>query len=442
MGSGTNSATTQDIFDISGEFDMDAICGTLEFRLPYFIKRPDGGEQGPSPETGVNLNRLKKFDQFRLFFGEFDTDPGEITSKKIAVEREINAPEEVGGVPVLTTDITEEVHYYAGGKELSVIFDGFLDQIKLSKAKENIEYRLIALGTLGMANYRNMEYEKQSGALFDPDTGGGLIPQMLQVAGLQKGYENITPVPQNIIPLDKIQFIDTSISTFEVSTDGGVNLKEALESIRKKYGLIIHQGPDGVVQILTPLFLLNARGNSSLDVNAWSFSLDEGTLFEIDYGDLTNQYNAVVVLGANTSQGVAVDVAAVENNGGNVNYLIHENRDLASDEDCERVAKEKLLEISKNFIVTVKTKFQPEFRVCQPIRFVDHDRFTGNELFLIKKFTFRIDKNDVSCQVIGFCNSITLIPEDVVLESAGVLDMAGLGIKEKETDVTQWKNLG
>jgi hypothetical protein len=176
-------------------------------------------------------------------------------------------------------------------------------------------------------------------------------------------------------------------------------------------------------------------------VNAWRFDINDGTLFEIDYGDLTNHYNAVVVLGRPPVYGVAVDPIAVQNNGGHINYIVHENRYLVSDEDCQQVARDKLLEISKNYVVTIKTKFHPEFMVGQPFTIIDNDRFDGTQTLIIKKYSFSIDKEDVSCTIQGYANTPQMLPEKLVLEPTGVMDVDILQIRDKELDVTKWGEL-
>jgi hypothetical protein len=400
--------TSQDVTNIAGEFDIDCLCGTLSFNLPYYIPLPDSTKKqyiAPT-ETAVNTNKLKKFDTVKLYFGEFNKDPGEITGKNGS--------------------------YTAGGQPLSLVFDGFVDAIKLSKTKSSINYSIEALGTLGMANYKNMEYEHTTGTAYD------LIQTLLQISGMQQGQFNFYPVAKEIIPANKVRFIDVDAENRVLITDGGSDLKTVLEDLTNKYALIIHQSGDGYVNVMTPFFLLSAPSNSTLNVNAWRFDLNDGTLFEIDYGDLTNHYNSVVVLGKPPLYGVAVDPIAVQNNGGQINYLIFESRNLNSDEDCQQVARDKLLDISKNFVVTVKTKFHPEFMVGQPFIIIDNDRFDGTQTLLLKKYSFVIGKDDVSCTVQGYANSPQMIPEDIALSNTGVLDVDILNIREKELDVTQW----
>ncbi len=434
IGSNGNSIATEDAFGISGEFDIDNLCGTLNFNLPYFIPLPDSTTPQYTAsgmlKEGVDITRLKKFDTVRLFYGEFETDPGVIeqTKKRFEVIK-----------PDGNKEIVEENVYKAGGVELKLIFDGFIDTIKLNKSKSSINYEIGALGTLGLANYRNLSYERKEGTAYE------LILTLLQISGLQQGQFNIYPVERDLIPAYKIRFIDVDAKNRVLITDGGKELKTVLDGLRKKYALIIHQSGDGYINVMTPYFLLSAGSNEFLNVNAWQFDINNGTIYDIDYGDLTQNYNAVVVLGgfsdAGVAYGIAVDPIAVQNNGGHINYLTFENRNLTSDEECQQVARDKLLDMEKNYVITFKTKFHPEFMVGQPFRIIDNDRFTGEETLILKKYSFTIDKNDVSCTVQGFAHGATMIPEDIALQPTGVLDVDILQIREKELDITKWKEL-
>ena len=76
IGSGDNSIQTDLAMGINIEFDMDNVVGSMSFNLPYI----DWGTN-----EGVSLKQLKKRDTVKLFYGEFDSDPGnpEITEAMI-----------------------------------------------------------------------------------------------------------------------------------------------------------------------------------------------------------------------------------------------------------------------------------------------------------------------------------------------------------------------
>lgn len=426
LGSGTNSIATQDAYGIVGEFDMDAICGVLQFSLPYYIPYPDSTEmQGPDPASGLNTNELKKFDTVKLYYLETDTD-GEIIQGTNVFEV-INAFGEI-------EEITEN-NYTINEVEMVKVFDGFIDEIKHRKAKMNIPYNFVALGTVGISNYRNLEYEHKSG------TAGELIQTIFQISGAQIGPFNVSPVLFDYVPAWRIRFIDTNVANRVLIVDGGTDLKEVIVALRKKYALIFHQSGDGFFNVITPFYLLQAESDELLSVNAWQFDINNGTLFDIDYGDVTKQKNAVVMLGSPGSLGIAVDPIAVQNNGGKINYVIEENRRLRGDEECQRVARDKLLELSRNFTLVIKTKFSPELMIGQPFTVIDNDKYDGTQVFIIKKYKFTIAKNDVSAMVHGYAHAADVAPEDILISNTGILDVDVLQIRDKELDITQWRNL-
>jgi hypothetical protein len=422
-----NSIATEIVDDMHGEFDMDGLCGTLTFTLPYYINYPDSDErQNPVSENGLDTNRLKKFDTVKLYFYEAESDPGEITQGTKTFR--------VFYADGTFQDITENA-YFAGGNEMALIFDGFIDKITLERMKGSMPYTITALGTLGMANYRNLEYAHKEGTAYE------LFQTLLQIAGLQIGQFNVNPVMRDLIPAWKLRFIDLDAKNRVLITDGGSDLKGVLEKFRKKYALIVHQSGDGYMNVMTPFYLLSAQSDGTLSVNAWRFDTNDGTAVIVQYGDLTAQYNAVVVLGAYPSFGVAVDPIAVQNNGGHINYTILENRKAKGDEECQKIARSEYLNIAKDYAITIKTKFKPEFMIGQPFTLNDHDRFTGNEVFLIKRYTWDISKGDVSASVVGITQGAVFVPENLKLSDTGILDVDTLQIRDKELDIRQWRSL-
>lgn len=402
VGSGDNSIITDLAFGIRGEFDMDALAGTLDFNLPYHVPAPDGRSQNFIPTTeGVDLNNLRKFDTVELFFNMYEEDPGE-----------------------LVEDSDGNIVVSATGELVPQVFDGFIDDIRLTKTKSDINYSLQCMGTLGLSNYRQTAYNITSGEIF----------QVLKSVWDGSGLEEVIPFETDVIAFDIEE------DNLFVKSSGGKDTKRLLMSIVDKYVVIIHQRGDGKVMVLTPFYLLSAQDDEILNVNSWEFSLINGTIWDLDYGSLTSIANAVVVIGDPPSVGVAVDTEAVSLNNGVVNYQIFENRTAVGEENCQQIARNKLLEMERNNTVTFKTIFQPEFTIGQPFTIVDGDRFTGNEIFFIKKYAFTIAKNDVSCTVTGYNHSLTTLPEDIVISNTGVADVDVLGLREKIIDTTGWQD--
>ena len=354
----------------------------MSFNLPYVLKG-----QRNVPDNGVDITQLKKYDTVQLFFGEFDTDPGII-------------------------EITNANNPPSG---MTKVFDGFIDSIKLAKSKTAISYLIQSLGTLGLANDRHVTWQKKEDVL------SALVSTLLEISGLG----NLTFESE----LDAAEEIRAIV-------DGGTNLKELLMNIRNKYAHIIHQGGDGVIRLFTPFSLTQAATTF-----AYEFDISLGNVFDIDYGDLTSNINAVVVLGYPNVMGQAVDPIMVQNNNGEINYISFENRNLLSEEDCEQVARNKLLEIARNYSISFRTKFDPRFAVGQAFTLNDNDKYNGTQVFMIKKYAFTIDKQDVSCIVTGYTHALDIVPNDILISPTGVLDVDFLELTEKDTDVGGWNQI-
>lgn len=409
IGSENNSFVTEHAANITGEFDIDNLAGQLNFTLPYYLSIPNK-QEGYAFKTAVK--DLKKFDTIKLYANYFDSNPGQVEQ----------------------STSNGELVFTANGKQLIQIFDGYIDQIKQQTSKTNINYEITGLGTIGISNDRGLEYQHQTGTALE------LFPTLLQLAGLQIGDSNVIPVTTDIIPINKIRFIDVNAGDRVIITDGGQSLKDILDNIKEKYSFIIHQSGDGYLNIMTPFYLLQNSSDNILSVNSWNFDINDGNVFEIDYGDLTNQYNAVVVVGLGV-HGVAVDPISVQNNNGIINYITIENRSSQSEEQCQELARNKLLEILRNQIISFKTIFHPEFMVGQPFTINDNDRFDGSQIFTLKKFSFNISKTDVSCNVQGFLHGTATIPSDLLLSNTGILDVDVLQIRDKELDTTKWNDI-
>lgn len=398
IGSGANSIETDTAFNIRGEFDIDNLYGTLNFNLPYAMPGQKAVRGAP---TGVlDLTRLKKFDSVILYFKEFETYQGTVR------------PE-----------------------QMSRVFYGFIDTIRLSKQKGDFNYEITALGSLGLGDDRNLLFQRKSGELQNlligtPSSDNTLNNEDIGILQLAFGEQTSDVIPS-------VEFIDVDANTLFVATEGGKNTKEVLSAIREKYAVVIHQRGDGTLTVFTPFFLLSAR-ETALNVNGWDFKLNDN-IFNLDYGDLTSNLNAVVYMGFPPFFGQAVDPIAVQFNAGsgntpnqnNIVYRIFYNRELKSDEDCQKAARSKLLEIARNYSVSFQTKFNPAFGVGQPFLLTDEDRFNSQQIFFIKKYNFVIDKGDVSCTVTGWAHSLEVFPEDIVIEPTGIADVDALEIRDK-----------
>lgn len=415
VGSGENSVQTELAKGIEFSFDMDEIVGKMSFSLPYIKFSED--------ESTVDITRLKKQDTVKLFYGTFDENPGEIKIETVEPQFDENGEQ----IPV---------------NGMYLVFDGAVDNIKLSKTKGDYPYNFECLGSLGIANYRHLER-----GVYELNSPEEMLKTLLQLAGLQKGeIASVNTIEAiDIFPIGKIRIIDTDADTLFIKVSGGKKLMEELQYVRKNYGLIIHQSGDGYINIMTPTQLLSSP--DGINTVAWEFRLGEN-IFEIDYGDITSDINSVICVGRPPVVGYAVDPVAVQLNAGsgvtpgpqNYNYISIDRRDLASEEDCETVAKNTLLEILRNYTVQIKTLFDPRFMVGQAITVYDGDRYPDGKIFFIKSYTVTIAKDDVSCTIVGYSNSLTVLPENIVIESTGIADVDVLEVQREVEDATGWNS--
>lgn len=397
VGSGDNSIETELAYDISFWFDMDEVVGGMSFSLPYvkFAER----------NSSVDLTNLKKGDTAKLYFNDFDEDPGIIS---------IN--------------------------NLKLVFDGVIDSIRLTKQKGNYTYAIQCLGSLGIGNTRKLE--RATNEINGPTN---LVNTLLQLCGLQEGEiatANSIEAGLNLFPESIVRSWDTDANTLFMKTTGGNSLMEELKTMRKNYAIIIHQSGDGYINIITPTQLLSQPDGLSL--NAWEFRLNEN-IWELNYGDLTSDINSVICIGRPPIVGYAVDPIAVQLLAGNnpvgpehYRYISIERRDIISEEDAETVAKNMLLEIMRNYTIQFKSLFNPEFMIGQPVTVYDDDKYPDGRIFFIKRYEVTISKTDVSCDIIAYANSLTVLPEEIVLDSTGIADVDVLDVQYDIENAVGW----
>jgi len=395
LGSGDNSFQTDMGHDFEGEFEMDNIAGTLSFNLPY---------------KGDNIKILKKYDTVMLYFGYFDTDPGDV---------------------VVNPELDIDGNMYR-------VFNGYVNKITLKKGKTSFTFGINAIGSMGLCNIRNTTINVHTTS--NPTEA---VNTVLQMGGLQDGAiarDMNIEVFNEIIPASNIiEKLYSDETDLNITIKGGNNMKEIFDDLKRKYGLIIHQRGDGKVIVSTPFNM----STSPDDENGWEFRLDEN-IFELNYNDLTTDINSVVVLGQSNTMGMAIDPVALQYAAGDrevqqsdYRYEVFENRDLISDIDCEKVARNKLLEIAKSHYINFKTLFDPRFTIGQRIKIYDYDKLDGR-VFIIKNIYFTISKSDISCDITAYIHSLQQLPEDLVLRNAGIADLAVVDLDKEVIDAVAW----
>jgi len=312
------------------------------------------------------------------------------------------------------------------------VFDGMIDSINPRKEKENQSSDINCIGTFGIANDSYLEHQVKE--LTDVEV---LFNTLLQVAGLQDGPS----VPEGTVsrdifpagnpPTGKIRTF-LQLPQYNVRVKGGTSLAEQIKDINKNYSLNIYQSGDGIINIVTPSQLLQQP--EGLSFYSWIFRIggddQDNNVFAIDYGDTTNSINTVVCLGAYSNVGYAYDPGAVQLNAGDrtvgpQDYVteVIERRDVISDEQCEEVAKDYLLKVARNYTIQITTEFNPQYMIGQPFKLYDNDKYPNGQIFFIKRYEVSISKDNVSCVITGYANSITVLPENLVLSKTGITDV-------------------
>lgn len=403
IGSGNNSVQTELGNNYKYDFDIDELAGTMSFTLPYIKFNSD-----------ADLTKFKKYDTVKLYAGLFDVDPGEI--------------------------IVDGIQVYISGLKLE--FDGYIDTISLSKNKDDFPYEFNCISTAGLLNERNLIRKTTTTEPIKTK-----VNTILQLSGLQSGQiaieSEITAI--NIFPDTKIRKLCTDIDNLLVSSVGGKQAGEELKSICKKIAVKVFQSGDGYLNILT-LSFMNTRPNS-LGFYSWEFRYGDN-IYSINYNDLTKSINSVVCLGIPPMVGYAVDPIAVQLTAGvgvtpgpqHYNYLTIECRDENNIETLQKIARNKLLDIMKNYNVEISVPFNVEYMCGQPITIYDNDKYPNGQIFFIKHISKTISKENVECILTCFANSISVLPENLVIDSTGItdIDMLGTDVINDMNDATGW----
>lgn len=397
--SGNAFITIWDANDFSGEIDMDNLYGTLSFTIPYKIINDENIPTYSEVQSSgtLNVHRLEKDMLVTLYY------------KELEFNREI------------TTD------------EMDVIFDGRIDNVEPSKSKTDSNYEIKCEALLSFANNRppivnivNWRLEQMPNAI-------------LQRGNLQAGPENPIQLNNQIrdyIPQSKVNVNLGGISDLVAKSVQGSNIKDIITNFRDKNGVIFIQQLSGEVDVFSYGSMMFA--NEGETIEAWQFDVNDN-VFNLKYGNVTSDYEAVIIYGAGGIKGEAIDVlkcqakgiAQDENGNYKCRYYRYERRDLFSEEDCQKVAREMLLEMNKNYLISFETKFLPNYKIGHPFQIKDYDLFSGEEIWFIKSINWKLGKGSFDCEITGFANSLVVLPENLVLSNTGVADVDVLRLRNK-----------
>lgn len=383
---GDGTIETQEYFDINISENLDNIATSITFSLPQI-------------EKFENLSRL---DPIKFYAKITDTrmdNPADLINDSSAL-----------------------------------VFNGYINTINEAEAKTDLPKNITGLTTMGLTN----EYP----AIIESIVGENIVN--IFVFNLeQSGLTSRLEPTEGIIPFNTIipeEGIETQ--SLGASVTGGRTSKEVVDQIKTKYAYKIYQIGNGLIFITNPTILI-ANNKTAI---VWDIKKED--YISIDYGDVTNDKEGVIVIGQGVSFGVAVDLGAVQNKekfdaDGNPtpSYEIFLRRDILGSEACDEVARNILLDMLKNNILTLQIPLNLEMHPGQ-ILTITNNRFNGLERFFIQSVDHEIKKNDGRTTLNIFAHTLTDAPEDVVLSSTGIADLDIIVQDKKTVDSLIWNSFG
>jgi hypothetical protein len=320
------------------------------------------------------------------------------------------------------------VEYYIKSDEKSAIFRckfrGFVDTILQRSSKDSRTYSITCLDKLSI--FSRIEFFKK----IDIASVRELLRQLqlTTVDALQRFLIN------EYLPFTTINF-ESRINGLNViirDLSPSNNLITYLRNIREKTPVYVYYNPETDTVVFTnPTYLqYDYRTNAVLPI--YDFDTETNILGTLDYGDISNDVNAVIYIGFNGVQGAAIDFinAGIQ---GTVRPLYKYNFSTGNKEDLEELARNDLLDISKNFHISFNTSFTEtnlDIDLGEMIAINDHQNFYGDRYFIIRKIDYTVQKGDVIISLECSASVLTDIPEDFVLNKFGVTDIDTLTVNE------------
>ncbi|MDD4781245.1 MAG: hypothetical protein EOL97_13425 [Spirochaetia bacterium] len=368
------------LFEISNniviEEDMGQLYSTLSFDLPAL-----------ETENWSTLD-LAKYDVVKIYYKMFDT------------KQEYN---------ISTID------------DLILIFSGYIDSLPLSEDKTSG----LLYSSISCKSTIALSYERTTLTKFYNTN----IYTLLEKAFLETEIDQYLPA-ENI-------YINGISENFILNIESTSKLGEVLDEIKEKYAIQIYQSKDYLF-INTPFYFTQRT------ITPYELDL-ESNIFSINYGDITQSINCIVVIGSG-SIGIAFDPISYQLQNGikqeDLQNSVVPNplklypqyiyrRDIMDSESCQQIARDKLLEIAKNYSITLDTPYIPEMNVGDQFIIKNSKKISEKQIWTIKRRTITINKTDIKQTIIGYSNSISDFPEDMLLASDGILDTDILNLGDK-----------
>jgi len=382
--------------NISGSFDMDDLSGTLSFTLPYIDKRNEEFNEGSIEIQFKSI--IKKWTFIRLFAQTFDTNED------------------------------SAIDLYNEGK-LVQVFEGVVETAIPSRAKTDYNYSINCIGTLSfVAN----EFKPIFGKELSGVPGTEYFDFTIQQSGTAN-FIDLTKVERNL---------SEEAGKLIVRWANSNDLKEIYASVKDDFGVRIHQQGNGIVNIFDPLYYFTID-----QVPAWEFVLGYN-MFNIDYGDITGDVSMVECVGYGDI-GYAIDPTGIALKGGTLDISTDDEHiynkitifrlNITSLDELELEAKNVLLELMRNNVITFQTIFKPEINVGDFITVQDGEIYS-DQAMQIKSFTFDISKGATHMTITAWRSVLATQPEALIVSKTGITDLDILEIRDKVTDIANWNS--
>lgn len=373
-------------YDIGNNFvieeDLDKCFNTMTFDIAYI--------EGEKNNLEWSTKDIGYHDRIQLYFNFFNT-PDERDSATI--------------------------------EDMELIFDGYIEENPLSENKsDGIKWTGIKCNsTFGLA------YERTTQTDFFNANMSLIIEKAIDELNLG-----------DFIPA---YFLDYNISdNLILNISSTKYFGEVCDNIKQKYAFQIFQKGDGTLYITTPAYF------NQQSIEAYEYDL-ESNVFNINYGNISTNINCVCVIG-NNGIGIAYDPIAYQLMRGVRQDELQTNitpdpiylypryiyrRDLEGDEACQDIARNKLVEYAKNYTISFKTIFVPTQKLGEVFIIKNSKKIPENQKWIIKRRTITINKEDISCEITGYSNSISDFPDDILLDATGILDTDILNVDKDDS---------
>jgi len=363
------------VIDVTGEismsFDMTNIYPTCSFELPLF------------QSGGFDTTTVKNYDNLEIYFNYFDTQ-------------------------FLADTATIDKMYK--------VFKGYVSDVKSSEGGGEFKTNVEGAGTAKLF-FENTTLTK----IFNSNLRT-IVNKAIDEVPLFSSMTNSIVIDSNIS--------DNLI----LKVDSSSNFGKVLQSIQEKYAINIFQQGNGNVIFKWPIYMFQNT--------ATSFDFDlETTVANIDYGSQSNLYDTVVVVG-NNCNGIAFDpisyqlknslaVPELNPDPAKLSILFLYRRDVISQESAQEIARNKLLDILKNYTLSFDSIFIPYLYLGDLIRIKNAKKVSKNTLFIVKSMNITIGET-VKCSYTCYNNAAQDFPSDILLSNTGIWDTDILSVKTKE----------